>query len=222
MKSLTDLAGNLQISTEQVLTALRIVATRAGADELAAWAAKELEGYEEDDELPTYRSWRLTIVASLHNPMQGFVQNTHVGDIAIDTRYREKVTTYYCRDGVGQIEILLSTHGNHDKSQPLRVEHPNLAQLINSGPMLGPGWTCTHASAEFSPMHLQTIVNKARQTALRLCLECENRGVDLQYGADDCTTPQDRKAWIDTLKQEGTKLIIRDVWTVVRDFAMGA
>ena len=40
MKSLTDLAGNLDASTAQVLTALRIVATRAGVEEIAAWAAK--------------------------------------------------------------------------------------------------------------------------------------------------------------------------------------
>ena len=221
MKSLTDLAGNLDISTEQVLTSLRIVATRAGVEELAKWAARELEGYEEEDELPTHRSWRLTIVASLHNPMQGFIESTHVGDFAIDEQHREKATTYYCRDGVGQIEHLLSSQGNDDRSHALSVEHPNLAQLINRGPMLHRGWTCTHAAAEFSPMHLRTIVNKARQTALRLCLECENKGLDLQYEADDCTTPQDRKAWIDTLKQEGTKLIIRDVWTAVRTLAMG-
>ena len=222
MKSLTDLAGDLDISTEQVLTALRIVATRAGVEDLAGWAAKELEGYEEDDELPAHRSWGLTILASLHNPMQGFIQSTHVGDFAIDKQHRETVTTYHCRDGVGQIENLLSAQSSEDKGQPLSVEHPNLAQLINRGPMLRRGgWTCTHAAAQFSPMHLSTIVNKARQTALRLCLECENRGVDLQYGETDSTTPQERKAWLDTLKQEGTRIIIRDVWTTLRDFAMG-
>ena len=69
MKSLTDLVGNLDISTEQVLTALRIVATRAGIHELAEWAARELEGYGAEDELPAHRSWRLSIVASLHNPV---------------------------------------------------------------------------------------------------------------------------------------------------------
>ena len=220
MKSLTDLAGNLDISTEQVLTALRIVATRAGVEELAEWAAKELEGYEEEDELPTHRCWPLTIVASLHNPVQGFIQSTHVGDIAIHERYREKVTTYYCRDGVGQIENLLSAQGSQDESE-MSVEHPNLAQLINSGPMLSTGWTCTHAAAKFSAMHLRTIVSKARHTALRLCLECEKKGIDLQYGADDSTTPQERKAWIDMLKQEGTKHIIRDVWTTVRNVFLG-
>lgn len=218
MKSLTDMVGDLGVSTEQVLTALRIVAARAGVEELAEWAAKELEGYEEDDKLPKNRIWRLSIVASFHNPAQGSVQNAHVGDFAIDKKYRKQVTTHYCREGVGQIENLLSS----DEGQPMSVEHPNLAQLINKGPMVrNAGWLCTHAAAQFSPMHLKTIVNKARQTALKLCLECESKGVSLRYmAADDSTTTQGR-AWMDTLRQEGTKVVIRDVWAIIRAFAMG-
>ena len=102
MRSLTDLAGDLSVPTEQLLTTLRIVASRAGVDELADWAARELEGYGEGDELPAHRRWHLTIVASLHNPMQGFVRDTHVGDFAIAKQYREKATVHYCRGGVGQ------------------------------------------------------------------------------------------------------------------------
>ena len=218
MKSLTDLAGDLSVSTEQVLTATRIVAARAEVDELAEWAAKELDGYDEDDELPNHRTWRLSIVATFHNPMQGYVQDAHVGDFAIEKKQRKQVTTYYCREGVGELETLLSD----GEGQPMSVEHPNLALLINKGPMVrGAGWTCSHAAAQFSPMHLRAIVNKARQTALKLCLECEKKGLSLQYmTADDGATPQGR-AWMDTLRQEGTKVAIREVWTIVRNLAMG-
>ena len=40
MKSLTDLAADLDVSTEQVLIALRVVATRAGVEDLADWEGK--------------------------------------------------------------------------------------------------------------------------------------------------------------------------------------
>ena len=100
------------------------------------------------------------------------------------------------------------------------VEHPNLAQIVNVS--LRHPWTCAQASAEFSPMHLRTIVDRARQTALKFCLECEKKGIELSYyGGDDDTTPRERKTWITTLKQEGTRIIIRDAWTTLRDFAMG-
>ena len=86
MKSLTDLAGNLDASTAQVLTALRIVATRADVGEITEWAAKELEGYAEDDELPAHRTWKLTIKANLHNPLQGYLIDVHVGDFCESRR----------------------------------------------------------------------------------------------------------------------------------------
>ena len=217
MKSLTDLAGNLDASTAQVLTALRIVATRADIEEIVEWSTRELEGYREDDELPAYRTWSLTIKASLHNPHQAFMPQVNIPELAIEEQHRKNVTTYSCRDGIWQIENMLV--GLDDKE--MGVEHPNLAYLINRGPMIGEGWTCTHAYAIFSPIHLAEIVNKARQTALGFCLECEKEGVDLRWGDDDQTTPEERSKWLELIKQEGTKLILRGAWETAMKSLMG-
>ena len=215
MKSLTDLAGNLDASTAQVLTALRIVATRADIEEIVEWSARELEGYKEGDELPAYRIWNLTIKASLHNPHQAFMPEVNIPELAIEERYRKDATTYSCRDGVWQIENMLA---NLD-SKELGVEYPNLAYMINTGPMIGDGWRCTHANAVFSPVHLTTIVNNARQTALGFCLECEKEGVDLRWGEDDQTAPEERARWFAMIKEEGTKLILRGAWETVMRLA---
>ena len=212
MRSLTDMAADLGVSTEQVLTTLRVVASRAGIDELAAWAAKELEGYGEKDELPTHRRWQLTIVADLYNPYQAFVPQAHV---PIAEKYRRTATTYCCREGVGQLEDGL---GDKLGNSVTGVEHPNLAEIV--GASLQPGWTCVRAHAEFSSMHLREIVNRSRQTALTFCLECEKKGITLQYyGADDDsrTASEERKTWSDLLRQESTKLALKDIWVVLRD-----
>ena len=177
MRSLTDLAGNLDVSVEQVLIALRIVATRAGVDELAEWAARELEGYGENDELPAYRTWELTIFASLHNPWQGFISRVQV---PIKEEFRETATIYHCRSGIGELERGLV--GTDDLAAVTTVEHPKLAQIV--GASLRHPWTCVQATAEFSPLHLKTIVDRARQTALKLCLECEKNGVTLIYSEE--------------------------------------
>ena len=211
MRSLTDLAANLDISTEQVLIALQVVATRAGVDDLADWAAKELEGYSKEDELPTHRSWVLTIVANLYNPYQAFIPQVHV---PIAKEYKEKATIYHCREGIGQIERALSANR---QNEPMDVEHPNLAQIVSAS--LQKPWTCVRATAEFSSQHLKVIVDRARQTALRLCLECEKNGIVLEYygGDDRDATPRERKAWLATLKLETTKLVIKDAWIHIRD-----
>ena len=214
MKSLTDLAGNLDVSTEQVLTSLRIVATRAGVGDLARWATLELEGYGTDDALPPHRIWGLSIEASLHNPMQGLAQNVQLGESAIDERWRERVTIHRCKDSIGQIEAVLA---GIKVGEAMAVESPNLAQLINQGPMKSPGWQCIHASAKFSSVHLKEIVDRARQTALRLCLECEAKDLSLQIEADNASLAE-RTAWMNTLKTEALKIIVRDAWDMVREF----
>ena len=212
MRSLTDMAADLAVSIEQVLTTLRVVASRAGLEELAEWAAKELEGYGEKDELPTHRRWGLTIVADLYNPYQAFVPQAHV---PIVEKYRRTATIYYCREGVGQLEVGL---GDKLGNSVTGVEHPNLAQIVDAS--LQPGWTCVRARAECSSMHLREIVNKSRQTALTFCLECEKKGITLQYyGADDDSdaASEERKTWLDLLRQESTKLALKDIWIVLRD-----
>ena len=212
MRSLTDMAADLDVSTEQVLTTLRVVASRAGLEDLAEWAAKELEGYGDEDELPTHRRWELTIVADLYNPYQAFVPAAHV---PITKKYRKEATTYYCREGVGQLE-----NGLEDKlgNSVTGVEHPKLAQIV--GESLQPGWSCVRARAEFSSMHLSEIVSRSRQTALTFCLECEKKGITLlYYGADDDgdAATEERKSWLKLIRQESTKLALKDIWAVLRD-----
>lgn len=75
------------------------------------------------------------------------------------------------------------------------------------------------ASAEFSSLHLKTIVDRARHTALKLCLQCERKGIVLEYygGDDDNATSKERKAWISTLTLETTKLAIKEAWTSIRN-----
>ena len=175
MKSLTDMAGNFDTSVAQVLTALRIVATRAGIDEIGEWAAKELEGYQEGDELPDHRTWRLSIKAHLVSPVGDIMRDVTLSDFAIEKKHRMNATTFHCRDGIWQIEQMLTG----EVTESFGAEIPNLVLLINKGGSLK-GWTCTHATAEFSPVYLTTIVNKARQTALGLCLECEKQGIELR------------------------------------------
>ena len=219
MKSLTDMAGNLDVSTAQVLTALRIVATRAGVMEVATWAAKEMEGYGPTDELPPHRSWKLSIVGDLHNPSQGVERDIHLGDLSIPDQYRAEVTTYPCRSGVGNLERMLANQQSDDGHWA--VEHPNLAAFVNAGPLLDPGSECTRATAKFSILHLEEVVSRARQTALTLCLECEAKGVELQWAPDDASNAE-RGEWRNTLRQEGTKEAVKAAWDAAKILVLGS
>ena len=50
------------MSTAQLLNIVRVLSVRSQTDELAqmeTWAAKEVDGYEDGDELPEHRVWQL-------------------------------------------------------------------------------------------------------------------------------------------------------------------
>ena len=212
MRSLTDLAADLSVSTEQVLVALRVVASRADVDDLAEWAAKELEGYSVGEELPPYRQWQLTVRADLYNPYQAFVPNA---EILLKKDFKE-AGIYRCYDGVGRLERVLdeATKSNEDE---LGTEHPHLSQLVSAS--LQPGWTCVRARAVFAPGHAREVVDRARQTALKFCLECEKKGVILHfYAAGDAAQAdpqQQRTSWTSSLKLEAVKLALKETWSQI-------
>ena len=208
MRSLTDLAADLDVSTEQVLVALRVVAYRAGVDELAEWAAKELEGYHKDEELPPYRQWRLTIHADVYNPYQAFVPDA---EIPLPEKFR-KATIYRCYDGVGRLERLLAD----DTDGQMGVENPDLSRIVSAS--LHPGWTCVRARAIFASGHLKEIVDRTRQTALKFCLECEKKGIVLHFhsgGEEVKADSQQRTSWTSSLSLEAAKLALKEIWSQV-------
>ena len=206
MRSLTDLAADLDVSTEQVLVALRVVAYRAGVDELAGWAAKELEGYGTDEELPPYRQWRLTIRADVCNPYQAFVPDA---EIPLPGKFRE-ATIYRCYEGVGRLEHLLA----EDNDGQMGAENPDLQRIVSAS--LQPGWTCVRARAVFAPGHLKEIVDRTRHTALKFCLECEKKGIVLHFysgGEEVEADSQQRTSWSSTLGLEAAKLALKEIWS---------
>ena len=214
MRLLTDVAADHDTSVAQVLTAVRVVGMRAGVQDLAAWAAKEAGGYAQDDELPAHRIWNLSVVATLHNLAVGVMPNVHVGTLALPEQHRQSATTYRCRDAVGDLEVLLA-----DKSgmgEPMGVEHPELAQLVNAGPLVSEGWACTRADAQFSPIHLMNVITQARQTALTLCLECESNGIELHWLGNEADETEEYRRFLQTLRDENTREGIRAVWSVIR------
>ena len=205
MRSLTDMAGDHSVPTAQVLTALRIVATRTGAEELAEWTTKELEGYEQNDEVPEHRIWDLPIVGSVFNPYQGLLSNVDVSPYSIPEEYRESATRFRCRMGIHEIEELLK-----NGKSTFQVRNPNLVPLINMGND-EPGWQCIKASAQCGRGQLFSVVNKARQTALKMCLECEKSGVELKWDDGKDSNREEQTKWRGILKQETVRTTIREV-----------
>ena len=183
MPTLLGAAVGEETSTAQLLNILRVLSVRGQNDDLAqieAWAAKEVDGYEDEDELPGHRVWQLEVRATLHNPMQGVASNVLLPPTILGEKW-EEITTYFCRTGVTTIERSLGwTQERGTQGGMLAVEHPHLLQLLQQAE--GVIWNCLDAEARFSSAHLLDVVETARARVRSFALECERSGLLIEIG----------------------------------------
>ena len=104
--------------------------------------------------------------------------------------------------GIHEIEELLK-----GGESTFYVKSPYLVPLINMGND-NPGWQCIQASAQCGSNQFFSVVNKARQTALKMCLECEKNGVELKWDDGKGDNGEEQSRWREMLKQEATRATI--------------
>ena len=145
---------------------------------MEAWAAKEVDGYENEDELPEHRVWQLEVRATLYNPVQRIASDVTLPPTILGEKWRE-ITTYYCRTGVTTIERSLGwTQDTGEQGGMLAVEHPHLVQLVEQAE--GVVWNCLNAEARFGSGHLLGVVETARARVRSFALECERSGLVIE------------------------------------------
>lgn len=75
IRDLTAAASRSEASVATLLRMVKVAGSRSGADDLVRWTDKELNGYEEGDDLPTYRApFRVAVFCELAGPFR-FHQN---------------------------------------------------------------------------------------------------------------------------------------------------
>ena len=181
MRTLLGAAVEEEMSTAQLLHIMRVLSVRSQNRELAkmeGWAAKEADGYEDEDELPEHRVWQLEVRVTLHNPMQGVASNVLLPPVMLGDKWKE-ITTYRCTTGITTIERSLGGIQERGRQgEMMAVEHPHLPQLVQQAQ--GVLWNCLDAQARFSSGHLLGVVDAARAKVRSFALECERSGLPIQ------------------------------------------
>ena len=181
MRTLLGAAVDEATGTARLLHIMRVMSVRSQNPQLAkveAWATKEADGYEDNDELPEHRVWQLEVRATLHNPMQGVMSNVMLPPLVLGDKWRE-ITTYRCTTGITTIEKTLGwTQERSRQGEMLEVDHPHLPQAVQQAQ--GVLWNCLEAKARFSSGHLLGVVETARAKVRSFALECERSGLPIQ------------------------------------------
>lgn len=95
-------------SITNLLRKCKILAARLGNEEFDRWVHKELNGYQENEELPEYRTLRYVESRGYFSGYMGSaLKNAPIPHSCIDKRFRKDLTEHLFMDGIGIYEDLL-------------------------------------------------------------------------------------------------------------------
>jgi AbiTii len=131
--------GALDSSTPiaDVLRKVIALGGRAGSVELRTWAARELNGYPDGDELPAYRKITAPIHLDATMPFGGSVRGQQVSPLELPGFAREAMSKPIpLMHGIGELEAMVPTDRTHLQMQDQRMI--DLVAYLNAHPS-GPG-----------------------------------------------------------------------------------
>ena len=150
-------------SISALLRKVKIAAVKLSLDDALGWVQRELDGYKDKNDLPSYREVRGNPVG--WNPYHGW-QPMMFGDERIDEMVSE-VTLF---DPIGLYESMLQKGEAPTLLKPLP---PGLVVQINNIT----GWNIPKAAIEFPKGALTNIVDQVRNLVLDWALELARAGI---------------------------------------------
>jgi hypothetical protein len=107
LDEIVELATNNKEPLGNLLRKCLVLATKLNNGSLKTWALKELNGYDKDDELPSYRVLPVHSYGNFYGPFGSSVQNRPLPSMVMKEQHRELATTARLYDPVAGYEQLL-------------------------------------------------------------------------------------------------------------------
>ena len=156
-----------KISLAVVLRKCTVLAARLGHKEFAEWVQKELNGYENNEDLPSYRVVNCHARGHFSGPFGSGLQNASIPSACLPEDLRHWAEKVFLNGGVSSYEALANTQ----ESTFSLPWPPNLTMALQrtriyKGLVLGEGWQEIPAGALVAL--LDTVRNKILDFALRI------------------------------------------------------
>lgn len=195
-----------EISITQALRRLTILASDIDHIDLKEWAEKELNGYEESDNIPDYRQIQSnTLIYS------GIAGNLQLTEVALPLQYiseetYNKIKCVNVKESIASIENMISKGQNY-----LCINRSNLATEIcsrTSDEIYG-GIQCSKIEQRFALSQFEKIINTVKTKIINILLK-----LDKEFGCLDdldigCDKMSKKKA--NEVKEEINLIVNGDV-----------
>lgn len=164
--------ANSEVSVSTALNRLLIIASDIGNDELYSWVDQELNGYEENDNLPEYR--RINAPYIKYSGINGSFQvtNNPLPIHFFNESTRKHIKTVKIYDSIDNICNIVSQNSNQERARDLTY----LAGEIEKNT----GIQCFRISQVVSIDAYRDILNKIKTKLLKILIE-----LDKAYGCLD-------------------------------------
>jgi len=163
--------------TTPLATILRkcvIFATQLKSDDLKNWALHELEGYEPDDEVPSYRRLGITAKGLFLGGWGAQINDQPLPAVVLEEQHRHWATTTEARQGVAALEALVAK----DPTGSARVNWP-ADMVVYYQSKFFQGYALNRAWQEIPIPAIVEIVDTIRTRVLKFMLELQDELGDI-------------------------------------------
>jgi hypothetical protein len=169
LEDIQNAAVDAKSDLATVLRKCKLLAARLGSKPLEDWVIWESNGYPENIEVPSYRTWSLEVLGDFAGPFGSGIKNARIpiGLLKfIPKETKEFYERWKCRQSIAAIEEVLRGSDN----DRLTVSTGLLAATIGTKLYQDEMFNCVHAWAEFGRGHLVEVVNTVRNRILDFAL----------------------------------------------------
>ena len=184
-----DSAIDNDVALSVILRKCLVVATQLGNDRLKAWVLGELNGYNDDEELPQYRVINVQVKGLLTGPFGAQINDQPLASTILDDEHRSWATTSYLRQGVAAYENILA----EDNVTSLRSFWPGDLVLKYQTKFIQ-GYVLNRAWQEMHTSDLAAVVDTVRNRLLGFALELREEIGDAEKPLDQIPTEGVEKA----------------------------
>lgn len=156
------------IDLSSLLRKCKILSARLNHHEFKVWVEKELNGYESDEELPSYRIMKVMSKGHFSGAFGSGLRNANIPTYIVDKEYREYIEHAYLTLGVGGLESLIS---NSPDGIIRQVWAPELLSIW--GEKFYEDMYCIEAWKVIPVATIENILNIVRNKILSFVLEIE-------------------------------------------------
>lgn len=156
------------IDLSSLLRKCKILSARLNHHEFKVWVEKELNGYESDEELPSYRIMKVISKGHFSGAFGSGLRNANIPTYIVDKEYREYIEHAYLTLGIGGLESLIS---NSPDGIIRQVWAPELLSIW--GEKFYEDMYCIEAWKVIPVATIENILNIVRNKILSFVLEIE-------------------------------------------------